>query len=212
MVDWRFIANKYWKKVRWRTKNPPPEPEVWKVLSKIHGDIFVDVGANGGQVYTIPLHKNFKRVFAIEPNIRLGDRIRQRLEREHIKNVKIENFAVSDKNGYVTFWEDGSEASGSSTIVEDRMMLRAVARPPRQVRSIRLDDWWDGAARIALLKIDTEGADFRVLEGGKKVLSLTDHILVELHIPERRVELEECLSSYGFIIGWLDDIHLYGLR
>jgi FkbM family methyltransferase len=80
-----------------------------------------------------------------------------------------------------------------------------------KVKARRLDDWW-GEAQIDLLKIDVEGAEFKVLRGATRILPLVKNIIIELHDRERKKELDQALGDNGFRIIWIDADHLYGYR
>jgi hypothetical protein len=73
-----------------------------------------------------------------------------------------------------------------------------------QVRTERLDDAVPAGAMPSgpcLLKIDTQGAELSVLEGGPRVLELTTHVLVEISF----VELYEGQASAAEVVGYLHE-------
>jgi hypothetical protein len=57
-----------------------------------------------------------------------------------------------------------------------------------------------------LVKIDVEGAEFLVLRGAKQALESgrIRRLMVELHDLDRRSELEDLLTGYGFKLRKLD--------
>lgn len=217
LVDWKFIINKYWKKVRWRKTSPPPEPDVWKLLSKIRGRVFVDVGANGGQVYTIPLHSHFDHVYAVEPNHRLANVISERVRKKNIHNITVCEFAAWNQSGEDVLWIDGSQSSGSSTLLPQRADQRSLDGGRVLVKTCSLDDYFN-IGEVSLLKIDAEGAEFMVLDGAKQLLKKTQNILIECHHqpyivdPSVSKRLDSILRDIGFNTSWIDATHIFGFR
>jgi FkbM family methyltransferase len=186
-----------------------PEPEVWKVIKKIKGGNFIDVGANQGLVYVFRLRKHFRTVCAIEPNPKLADWMRGEIVRrwwdwddDGWSNIQVWQFAASNENGKTGLhigWN-----LGASTIMPSN-------DPPTIVETRRLDDWWR-RERIRLMIMDVERAEFKALGGATRILDLTDNIVVELHMPDQKGHLEGLLHVHGFNLRWLDDTHIYGSR
>jgi FkbM family methyltransferase len=248
LTDWKFIARKYWRQMLGHPSLP--EPLVWRQMKKIHGNTFIDVGANLGLVYSFPLHQNFQRTYAIEPNPSAVSGIRFEIRRRRIVNdaewgnIEVDEFAASDENGIVDLFLDNTKGrcSGSADTIEPVFLYRPASNPLVDMKSIgvtrdeqyyspevwkeqmekqgkeavkvtarKLDDWW-GEGQIDLMKIDVEGAEFKVLRGAKRILRLVKNLVVELHDRERKRELEITLANYGFNFTWLDPDHIFGTR
>ena len=203
MTDWRFIFEKV---VLQKHRQPRYERKVMRELQRIHGDLFVDVGANEG-VYCKLLSGNFKRVYAIEPN--------PAYRNELPPNVIRLNFAFSNQNG------EGDLILNTGTGAADTLLPEFDYRPDKdpfmmtkkiystekkiKVKTVTYDNFISG--RVAdLVKIDVEGAEFLVLEGMKESLlrGMVRNIMVELHNVEREEELLKLLRRNQYDVTKLD--------
>jgi hypothetical protein len=61
-----------------------------------------------------------------------------------------------------------------------------------------LDSELSNIPGIDLLKIDTEGYETHVLQGGSETLKKTRRIALELHYPGEALEIESILLPLGF--------------
>ena len=230
MTDWKFIVTKTPGKILRRLRGRPEgwEPAVWKTVRKIRGEVFVDVGANVGR-YAIGLHKNFNQVYAVEPSQAAIDRLKLIITRAGAWNVTVLPFAAAEINGKALFYIDETpgKCNGSADTIEPVFVYRPASNPavsmetigrldpvhggkPSWVQTRRLDDY-EFPSPISLVKIDVEGAEFRVLEGMRRNLSKRNvkNLIVELHNRDRGLELETLMFDYGYSIQWLDPDHLY---
>lgn len=190
------------------------EPQLMKVLASIHGDLFVDVGANRGQ-FSIPLSRNFRTVIAIEPNRTLTIPGR---------NIQILRYAISNKTGETNLYLDKHPVNSNWTL--DTIMTTFDYKPGHDsevsqqivgsksiiVPTRTLDEVLSEFERVDLVKIDVEGAEFLVLEGAAK--SLNDgkvwNIAIEVHNRDRKVEMEKLLEKYRYRLRWVDQDHIFG--
>lgn len=198
------------------------EPRVMRVLKKIHGRIFVDIGANSG-IYTIPLAKHFRYVYAFEPHHDIFNILKQNTRL--LPNVTIIESAVSDKEGGAEFYLDPlfpqpNPPTGSANTILREWHYKPASHPnielfykgqeSFQVQTYSLDGFFK-SEMLNLVKIDVEGAEFLVLNGAKKLLKdrRINRIIVELHDRDRREELENLFRDYGYSGRWVDDDHYY---
>lgn len=230
MTDWRFIVTKTPGKVLRRLRGRPEgwEPHVWKTARRIRGETFIDVGANVGR-YAVGLHRNFSHVYAVEPSPEAIFRLKMIIARTGAWNVTVLPFAAADTNGKAPFFIDETpgKCNGSADTIEQVFVYHPASNPavnmetigrldpahggkPFMVETRRLDDY-EFPGPITLVKIDVEGAEFRVLEGLRKnlVRHNVKHLIVELHNRDRALELETLLFSYGYGVRWLDPDHLF---
>ena len=63
-----------------------------------------------------------------------------------------------------------------------------------------------GIQHIDLLKIDTEGAEVAVLQGGRTTLELVDRIVLEYHSQDLRRQVEALLEQARFTVALASDI------
>lgn len=198
---------------------PEPEPQITRTLRKIHGDLFVDIGANIGQ-YALGLAGHFTQVYAFEPNPPMAEKLFQLSVSK--RKVSVFPVALSNMDGERMFYTNpfaGSTGS-ANTILKEFVYKPEVdpkIRPPDQtfigkdgvlVKTAKYDSMITSVAD--LVKMDVEGAEFLVLEGMRESIDRgrVTRICVELHNRDRKRELETVLNGYR--TRWLDHSHIYG--
>jgi hypothetical protein len=65
---------------------------------------------------------------------------------------------------------------------------------------------------VEIIKVDVEGAEWEVLKGAEPIMKRIRSWIVELHSLERKRELEERLTRYGYSFRWLDSGHIFAWR
>lgn len=127
------------------------------------GDVAIDVGANIGEVSIICSQAVGAegRVLAFEPNPRIYQYLLGNLTLNRCANVTAANLALGATEGRVRMSNDKHDD-----------MNRIVASGAIEVACSTLDAQLPEAP-IALLKIDVEGSELRVLEGARRVLART---------------------------------------
>jgi FkbM family methyltransferase len=152
-----------------------------------------DIGANAG-FYTLGLARlvgNRGRVIAFEPLPRNIQKIQRHLSLNHVRNVTLNDCALSDVTGFLRFSEGESDFTGR--ISQEAGDL--------EVQSVRLDQFLkeQSLPDPALLKIDVEGAEGRVLEGARELLRRAHPLLVvALHGLEQKTRCFEILRALGY--------------
>lgn len=153
------------------------EPDAWQpFLDHIRpGDTLVDVGANVG-LYAIAAARRGANVVAVEPDHRNAATLRRyaRLNRCTIRTVEA---VCGNNDGTALLAERGSPVSGTIDLYLGPTTNYTV------VPSIRLDSLL-AREPCDLLKIDVEGAELAVIQGGETTLARTRVVFLELHRPE----------------------------
>ena len=160
------------------------------------GDIAFDVGANIG-LYTLLFSKLVGvegRVHAFEPAPENAQRLRVNLLLNEAENVTLEQAAVYSQPGSVTLnlFEQrlGAWHSIGRPELPDPFEPGRTVAPTRTVEvvAVSLDDYASraGVDRIALLKVDVEGAEPDVLAGAAGLLArgAIGAILFEVSLPQ----------------------------
>jgi FkbM family methyltransferase len=131
------------------------------------GDAVLDVGAAAGY-YTLLASRlvgKKGRVLAFEPDPQNAFYLQWHLRLNRARNVKPHTMAVANDNGHARF--GGGTGTGTASLCGDGEIVVTVGR---------LDDVLAGLPhRINHIKIDVEGAELEVLEGGRQ--------LIEKHRP-----------------------------
>lgn len=133
-------------------------------------DVFVDVGANVGQ-YAVVMGREGARIHAFEPVPRLAARLRENLRLNGIhRSVTLVQAAVSSSQGEAKLYIRGREDDGSHSLL---LGVSANTVDEITVPTVTLDHYLAANAldRVAVVKIDVEGAEAFVLDGAEKLLS-----------------------------------------
>ena len=171
------------------------------------GDTVVDVGANIG-VFTILFARavgSSGQVVALEPNPTVYGYLAHNVARNSLSgSVRVLNVAAGERAGMARLEDRGwADTAGALTSSSSRSF---------QVRMEKLDSLLASPAigPIRLVKIDTEGYERFVLEGGAATLARTDVVIVEV--------IDANCRRFGYraaeVFAWLTDqgFHLFGLE
>jgi FkbM family methyltransferase len=190
-----------WRAWRYRLRLDPLE--IRTLLAHVApGDCAIDVGAHkGGYVYW--LHRAVGptgRVFAFEPQPRIADRLRAALAACDLRNVTLENAAVSDRCGEVTMTLPPGRSTCGATLEP-----RGEARDTFPVRAVTLDHYFETlpSLRVTFLKCDVEGHELSVFRGADRLLRTHRPALLfeceARHAPARSVRaVFEHLEALGY--------------
>jgi FkbM family methyltransferase len=160
------------------------EPEVRKVFRTVLplGGVALDVGANVGwhTLLMASLVGASGRVLAIEPNPTLRRRLHDHLCLNDLKQVEVISDIAADTEEMMDFYapslNDGN--SGDGHVVKDARRDAAIIR----LEARRLDTIIAAAKceRLDLIKVDVEGFEWRVLQGGENTIAkFRPHIVFE---------------------------------
>jgi FkbM family methyltransferase len=179
------------------------EAKLFKNIVKA-GMTVVDIGAHIGY-YTLLASRQVGvsgKVYAFEPNPTNFNLLLRNIKLNHINNVVAVNKAVSNTNDSRKLFIDKKKFSGSHSLAVNNLETDDKAESII-VETMTLDSYFDDT-KIDLIKIDAQGAEGLILEGGYKTFKNTASILMEFwaygirnfgHKPE---ELLEKLHELGF--------------
>lgn len=169
---------------------------------------FVDVGAHVG-LYTLNLAMKATRVYAIEANpatyADLCENIAMNCDRLHAA-VEAVNLAAWNEFTTLGLVDENGKATGGST--------RCVYADDGTVQAVPLDSILRDV-HVDLVKIDVEGAEFRVLHGMEETIDACHPtFLIEMHdttydLPLLRSDVLSFLESKGYEH---DDSLTYGVE
>jgi len=153
------------------------EPEIKHINKFIDGSgIALDIGANRG-LWTYALSNNFHQVIAFEPN----PNVTNDLLNAGLDNVLLIHKALSDLTKEEILHipnKGGIEMSGWASL-EEKFDIEIDYIKEIKVSTSQLDDY--GFTDVSFIKIDVEGHELKVLEGGKKTLEINRPVcLVEI--------------------------------
>ncbi|HYT74826.1 MAG TPA: FkbM family methyltransferase [Vicinamibacterales bacterium] len=156
------------------------------------GDV-IDVGANIG-AFTLDAATRYapSTVHAYEPDPRTFAVLRHNVEANGLSSrVRVWNEAVAGAPGTLTLWR------GEGSIAASTHAAAHHASECCEVPAVTLQTVVERAAtRIALLKMDAEGAEADILEGAGTALGAVDRIVAEYHdwlVPDVLPRVERVL-------------------
>lgn len=173
------------------------------------GDVFVDVGANIG-LFTLIAAKRVGpegKVFAFEPTAKTFGRLVDNVRLNLLSNVECLKLALSDSSGHLQLSALGNGYDAWNS-------LSTVALPEvLETELVEVIDWDQfvvsrdlGGGSVTMMKIDVEGWESRVLEGGKGFFAGSDAPVLQVEFTDAAAEaagsschaLYERLRSYGY--------------
>ena len=143
------------------------------------GDVVVDVGAHVGR-HTIPMARavgDGGEVVAFEPLPNLWGRLSEEIQRNDVESiVTLHHCALSDAGGNSEFLyvEDSPGLSG----LKERTSHAGHEISRINVEVKRLDEVVPEGKKISFIKVDAEGADFFILRGARRILSVDRPFIV----------------------------------
>lgn len=152
------------------------------------GDVVVDVGANVGTLAlsAARLVGPIGKVYAIEAHPRIFSYLRGNAKLNGFENIELYNVALDARDGVVRFSDDRHDDGANAVVASE-------TPAPFEVAARRLDDVVPGNEAIALLKLDVEGYEKFVLEGGPGVLARTSCVYFEAY--------DAHVARFGYTVG-----------
>jgi FkbM family methyltransferase len=161
----------------------------------------IDIGANVGY-YSLLASKNIKPqtgvVYAFEPISKTFKRLTENIHLNKINNIQYFNQAISDENSFIQIHVGNDENWGMSSINEHEHLSGVVEK----VKSETLDNFCKehNIANIDLVKIDVEGAEFKVLKGMTAVIEkFKPEVLIEIldqHLNKQNVSSTDIFNFF----------------
>lgn len=140
--------------------------------------VFIDIGANQGEftVFVAALGKD-NQVLAFEPTSQMLERLNANIAANNLQNVSVFPVGLADAAqenvpifGRTTSYDDGTYNSGLPTIF-------AIPKRDQLLETITLQTLdetlasFPSSRTVDLIKIDVEGAELKVMEGGRQTIA-----------------------------------------
>jgi FkbM family methyltransferase len=170
------------------------------------GDTFIDVGANHGTFSLVAARfvGQSGRVVAIEPQPRLAELIRRSAQLNELSNLEVHEFAAGSRGGTAELYVPRRD-SGRAGL--HRAFSGKATHETLRVCIERIDtaiDWRHLPGNV-VIKIDVEGAERDVIDGGTDLLNGRDAaLIIEVNPWSARAagytveQLLDSLTSKGF--------------
>lgn len=197
------------------------EPEIAKTFAKFvePGDCVIDIGAHVGY-YTLlgaSLVGKEGKVLAFEPDIANCEAITQNLELNELQNVKLFQLAldaeIREAKFFVNHDNDGGHALWDVSLHSANQRTRH-NKLVRQLKTSTLDEVLadKGLSKIKLIKLDAEGAEYNILQGGLETLKSYEvpYVICEIN----QFGLKQMGGEMKSLLTWMQDLgyHIYLLR
>lgn len=168
------------------------EPEVLKIIAKesTKDTTFLDIGAYVGSI-SISLAEYVKEVHSYEPNKYIFEYLKKNIETSKKTNIHLNNFALGE-----------SESKGTLTSSKlGQIGRRCIKDEKGEIDRKTLDELWGKEEkRDFILKIDVQGEEKNILDGGKEFIRVNrPTIIIEIENDELFGILDQ-LNYYLFLI------------
>ena len=213
----KFIPEKYLIKKRLTRaikKNYEKELEIVKEFSDKSKDA-LDIGVYRG-VYSFQLAKYFKFVHSFEPNPLLFPYLNKNLKKI-LNNIQLYNYALSDSNGDTKLKLPLRSGSFFKNNIEELYQLGAASIHSKNkfndfkeviVNKKKLDDF-KIRNKIGFIKIDVEGHEIEVINGGKETITNNMPVLLveieERHTQSPVIESINYINKFGYNCFYIND-------
>lgn len=163
-------------------------PVLQKLADQIDVDsqVIVDVGAHSGLFATLASrHAKSARVIAVEPEPQLWPVIERNLNSAN--DWHLVRKALADRCGTLTFFRN-SMSSQTSSLVKSSVLAFTRSPEALNVEATTLTHLFEefDLGEIDVLKIDVQGAESLVIDGGFDVLSRVKLLLIEISFLDNR--------------------------
>jgi FkbM family methyltransferase len=154
---------------------------IYKMIND--GDVVFDIGSHIGW-YTINFAKKFPSafVYGFEPVPTTFEFLKKNVKLNHIKNVNVYNYGLSEKNETIPF----HYFPGGSALASPKNLINHKKTELVQCCLKCLDDEMHSynIKKLDFMKIDVEGCELKVLKGGiKSIKKFRPIIYIELYDP-----------------------------
>ena len=198
-------------------KNEENEIKLVKNFIKNDTDT-LDIGVYRG-VYSYEMSKYSKTVHAFEPNPIIYKDLDKNLKKI-VKNINLYNFALSNKNEDIELKIPIRDLNSNKENYEEYYQLgKATIHKENELKNFekckiiskKIDDL-DFKNKISFIKIDVEGHEKEVIEGGVKTIQKNKPVLlieIEKQYSKRNVsDTINFINSLGFTSYFFDNIDL----
>jgi FkbM family methyltransferase len=171
--------------------------EVFSELSKESNTVF-DIGAYTG-IYSLIAAKSNKnlRVFSFEPNPELFNALTKNIKNNFASRCNLQQFALDKVSGNDYLYLNHDVYSSVGSLIETLPGQKKIL-----IEKTTLDKFCQEKSieRIDLMKIDVEGFEVNVLEGGRTILSASTPLILMESLNNKSLEIQyEFLSSIDYL-------------
>ena len=178
--------------------------EIFSILSLSSNTVF-DIGSYTG-VYALVAAKSNRKleVNAFEPNPDLFSALEKNLKLNRIRNVKSEQMALDDQPGEAYLYLNHDIHTSIGSLIQSSTAGKKVL-----VRKTTLDIYCENysISSVDLIKIDVEGYETNVLQGGSSIIKKSSPIILMESLNQESLEKQFALLSK---LGYLKPLQVNG--
>jgi FkbM family methyltransferase len=183
-----------------------PTPDVIVGLISDSPDLVLDIGASSG-IYTllVAAANDVARVCAFEPLQAARELLKANIvcNPDLVARITVEPVALSGARGTVPFFETINDQGllSTSSSLEFGHACQVGPHIRYDIETETLDDWSDGSGQrpVQLMKIDVEGHEHAVIEGGRRTLARHRPIIIaEVLGAANFVSLSQLQTEHGY--------------
>lgn len=190
--------------IEYRTPQTDPVLRLARMLESHGVNHVADIGANRGQFGEELLQNGFSgRITSFEPLPTIHKLLQQRSER--YANWAVHDIvALSDHNGDISLNESSNDVCSSVYQFDEQYSDGMTMVSTHIVPSVRLDDL--ALEGCLFLKIDTQGSEMAILNGGRDTLQRAIGVQVEMSVVPvyggltLQPEISQHLEAAGFVL------------
>lgn len=180
LISWIHTGNTYEPELTWK---------ILETLKKKERPVMLDIGANIGLIsLNVLAALPHVHIFAFEPGPHQFSYFKKTILDNGLRDrISLENAALSFESGKADFSvHESAHASGDGFFDTGR----AGRAKKIEVQVKTLDEWWHAAGQPAVdvVKMDTEGAEYWVLQGARSFLGACKPIIF-LEISEENLQM-----------------------
>lgn len=166
--------------------------------------VIVDCGANIGMsvLFFKFIYPNCS-IVAFEPNPKAFYLLKKNVEQNNLKNVKLYNLALSDKEGEIDFFIGDNESILLASVIEERGGYKTF-----KIKSDKLSNYLN--TKVDLIKMDVEGSENQVLNDlvATGTIKIAENYIIEYH---HRINKQKSSLS-AFIRPFEDAAYEYNVK
>ena len=180
------------------------EMAVKEYSSLLEDSDILDIGSNVGFFSeAIVKNVNYKSIHLFEPSKEYYDYSKSNVSLQNSKNIFFNNYGLGNSNSQSILYKSPNDNIGWNTFfkkdpnqTEGDFLSKTLSKMIKETCTIKkLDDY--KLKNIDFIKIDVEGLEHRVLEGGLKIIKkFKPYILVEVGWGTSHPDWKECNKIY----------------
>ena len=148
--------------------------------------------------WTLRASPFYRKILAFEPDPFTNSVLRRNITRNDITNVLVFSTALSNRRARASLFNYGPLACNS---LRDEHVSGQTPKSVKPVEVRLLDDFMNHFQVPMVLKIDVEGEELKVLEGGATTLEkFKPLVLVEVHFRNEIEVIIDKMKSYAYTI------------